>query len=214
MELINTFDLKPGFLYVFGGRPGMGLTRLTIKLANELAHSAKVLFVSYQTTRENIIERMNEQGLKAEANFMINTSLPYYYGAFNQLRKIIAQHKINYLFIDDLDSFLGKDGYFNADNDDLIESFYQISIDLKASIILNLTVSQNTDRRMGSKKPQLRDFNWSRNIVNLACQLYGIFRPEYYGITEDENGESVDNIIEIDCLKDSENKLLRIRFDK
>jgi len=47
MELINKFFFKKNVFYVFGGRPGMGLPRFTIKLANELAEKNKVLITSY-----------------------------------------------------------------------------------------------------------------------------------------------------------------------
>ena len=103
--------------------------------------------------------------------------------------------------------------YHSFSNDAIIQSFYQITLDLKISIILNLTVSQNSERRGGSKKPLLRDFNWARNIVNLSYQIYSIYRPSYYGITEDENGNSLENIIEITCLKDLKNELQLLRID-
>ena len=199
MELLHIIDFQPGFLYVFGGRPGMGLTHLTLKLANELADTSKVLFVSYQSYPLLIEELIVKQGFGVEKKLLINSTLPYGYPGFNPLRDIITQNNIEFVFIDDLDSFMGIDRYYD-DNEDLIETFYRLAHDLKTAVILNLTVSQNTDRRSGSKSPKLRDFNWSRNLIELAFQVYGIYRPAYYGITQDEFGDVCDNIIEIDCI--------------
>jgi replicative DNA helicase len=210
--LMRTIAFKTGELLVFGSRPGMGLSRLTIKIANELAQSHNVLFVSYQTYKAHILKTITEQGSKPNPNLIIDTSLPFNFEAFYYLREIIKSRTVNYVFVDDLDSFMRSDRYYFS-NDDIIKSFHQLVSDLNITVILNLTVSRNSEKRSGPHKPLLRDFNWARNIIELADQIYSIYRPAYYGLTQDENGDSVKDIIEISCLKNENNQFQLIKVD-
>jgi replicative DNA helicase len=210
--LMRTIALKPGELIVFGGRQGMGLSRLTIKIANELALSSNVLFVSYQTYKEKILKTITEQGSRPTTKLIIDTTLPFNFEAFYHLREIIKSRKANYVFVDDLDSFMGADRYYFS-TDEIIKSFHQLVSDFKVTIVLNLTVSGNSEKRSGSHKPLLRDFDWARNIIELADQIYSIYRPAYYGLTQDENGDTVKHIIEINCLKNARNEIHLIKID-
>lgn len=58
-------------------------------------------------------------------------------------------------------------------------------------MLLNLTLPASVDARSGEKKPIVADFKWSRQIMDLADNIMGLYQPDMYGIEENENGESM-----------------------
>lgn len=73
--------------------------------------------------------------------------------------------------------------------------------ELGIPIILLSQLSRAVETRGGSKRPQLSDLRESGNIEQDASRVYFLYRPEYYGITEDENGKSLKGICELICAK-------------
>jgi len=201
MELIDKLNLSDN-LIAFGARPGMGLTRLTLKLANRLARKENVLFITYQDYYKHIEELVNENGQK-QNNLVIDSSFKFFnYGVFDDLKLQLLQNEISTLVVDNLnDSIREKHVDDEYLTDYIISELHILSQSLKIRIIINLLVSKTVECRGGDLRPQLRDFRWSRRLINDCQQIYSIYRPAYYGITENENGEPAVNSIGIQCLK-------------
>ena len=70
------------------------------------------------------------------------------------------------------------------------------------------------EARGGSKRPQLSDLRESGSIEQDADIVSFIYRPEYYQILEDENGQSLKGIAEIIIAKHRHGALdsIRLRF--
>jgi hypothetical protein len=64
-----------------------------------------------------------------------------------------------------------------------------------------------------SNRPQIRDFGWSRIIINECSQIYALYRPIFYGFSLDMDGNDWSNRIEILSLKNEEHKEKTIIFD-
>ncbi len=76
-----------------------------------------------------------------------------------------------------------------------------IAKELGVPIIALSQLSRATETRGGSRRPQLSDLRESGAIEQDADIVAFIHRPEYYGITEDENGMSTAGMAEIIIAK-------------
>lgn len=192
----------------FGGSAGIGKTRFMLKLANHLAKNEKVLYVSYQDYREHSVSIMEEMGDQLHKNLKITTNIGYFnVASILQLIKHIETNSFSTVFIDDIDGF--KRGQFidfnEEDRNSVIEALVFIAKLLDIRIVFNLSLKwYNSSFQF--IRPGLRDFDWSRNIVSECAQVYAINRPFFYEISEDEDGNSVENLIEIISLKNEQNK--------
>ena len=62
-------------------------------------------------------------------------------------------------------------------------------------------LSRAVESRGGSKRPQLSDLRESGTLEQNADDVYFIYRPEYYGIKEDAEGNSLIGATEVICAK-------------
>jgi len=58
-------------------------------------------------------------------------------------------------------------------------------------------LSRAVEKRGGEKRPQLSDLRESGNIEQDADVVMFLYRPEYYGITEDDVGRDTQGFAEI-----------------
>ncbi len=91
-----------------------------------------------------------------------------------------------------------------------------IAKELNVPIIALSQLSRATETRGGSRRPQLSDLRESGAIEQDADIVAFIHRPEYYGITQDENGISTAGMAEIIIAKhrNGEVKDVPMRFLK
>jgi len=69
--------------------------------------------------------------------------------------------------------------------------------ELNVPIIALSQLSRAVETRGGSKRPILSDLRESGNLEQDADAVVFLYRPEYYGITEDENGQSLKGKAEV-----------------
>ena len=66
-----------------------------------------------------------------------------------------------------------------------------------ATVIISSHTKRTVDLRPGNaRRPVLADIG-EDCIEQLADKILFLYRPAYYGLTEDENGDKVDNIAEV-----------------
>jgi replicative DNA helicase len=190
-------------LIAIGSRPGMGKTVITLNLANQLAASEKVVFLSYQDFKERLLSVLKQQEQKLRKDLIINTTFEYLDGeSLATLRSILKEQGYSTLIIDDLDHCQKEDHQRSEyEKDFIIKELKRIAEDLGMRIIVNVSLSKQLEHRMGDNRPMVRDFTWSRRLINDCSQIFSIFRPAHYAFVEDEEGNPTDDVIEIDCLK-------------
>ncbi|MEQ8878897.1 MAG: hypothetical protein RLQ12_04650 [Cyclobacteriaceae bacterium] len=205
MSRLADLPLADKGLIVFGARPGMGLTRTILKLSNHLAEDETALFISYQTYEERLIKILDELHFSKLNSLFLDTHLGFYdvlSTYLTALQETIAKSNPKTIVIDDLDSMLGENyGLGLPLREELITGLWEIAINANIRIILNVSLSAKIERRGDDHYPKLRDFTWCRGLVYTATEVYTLYRPEYYGMTQDEYGNSLSGQMEISRVK-------------
>lgn len=117
-------------------------------------------------------------------------------------RKWKRNHGIRLLAIDYLQLITLKSRESRRQNRDIqigeiTKHLKALAKDLKIPIILLSQLSRAVETRGGSKRPQLSDLRESGNIEQDADIVSFLYRPEYYDILENEEGESLKGVAEI-----------------
>lgn len=73
--------------------------------------------------------------------------------------------------------------------------------ELRVTIIVGSQLSRAVESRGGNKKPQLSDLRESGALEQDADIVMFLYRPEYYGMTEDEEGNSTHSMAELIVAK-------------
>lgn len=79
--------------------------------------------------------------------------------------------------------------------------------ELKVPVILLAQLSRAVETRHGNKRPQLSDLRESGAIEQDADMVIFPYRPEYYGITEDDAGNSLKGVMILGLAKNRNGKV-------
>lgn len=135
-------------------------------------------------------------------------------------RKLKAQHDIQMVVIDYLQLMSGdsKAGGQGGNREQEIASISRalkkIAKELSIPVIALSQLSRAVETRGGDKRPQLSDLRESGAIEQDADMVMFLYRPEYYGITEDENSNSTLGVGEVIIAKHRNGSLenVKLRF--
>lgn len=137
-------------------------------------------------------------------------------------RKLVAQHGVELIIIDYLQLMSGdssKGGGGGAGNREqeiasISRSLKNIAKELNIPIIALSQLSRAVEVRGGDKRPQLSDLRESGSIEQDADMVLFLYRPEYYGINADEEGNSMQGVGEVIIAKHRNGSLdtARLKF--
>lgn len=119
-------------------------------------------------------------------------------------RRLKMQHDIQMVIIDYLQLMSGSEGK-NSNREQEISSISRalknMAKELGVPVIALSQLSRAVETRGGNKRPQLSDLRESGAIEQDADVVTFIYRPEYYGIMQDEEGNSLKNVAEFIVAK-------------
>jgi replicative DNA helicase len=128
------------------------------------------------------------------------------------------QHDIKLVIIDYLQLMNAgsKSGNREQEISTISRSIKEIAKEINVPIIALSQLSRSVETRGGDKRPMLSDLRESGAIEQDADMVLFIYRPEYYGLIEDENGMPTEGIGEIIVAKHRNGSLdtVRLRFIK
>ncbi len=134
-------------------------------------------------------------------------------------RKLKAQHDIQMIVIDYLqlmsgDSKTGSSGNREQEIASISRALKMIAKELEVPVIALSQLSRAVETRGGDKRPQLSDLRESGAIEQDADMVMFLYRPEYYGINEDEEGHSTMGVGEVIIAKHRNGSLetVKLRF--
>jgi replicative DNA helicase len=133
-------------------------------------------------------------------------------------RRLKMQHDIQIIIIDYLQLMSGGGDNQRGNREQEVSAISRalkgLAKELSVPIIALSQLSRAVEVRGGSKRPQLSDLRESGSIEQDADIVAFIYRPEYYGIDEDEEGQSLKGTAEVIVAKHRHGalKTVRLRF--
>ncbi|MFN8355916.1 MAG: replicative DNA helicase [Spirosomataceae bacterium] len=134
-------------------------------------------------------------------------------------RRLKAQHDIQLVVIDYLQLMSGDSSGKGGGNREqeiasISRALKNLAKELNVPVIALSQLSRAVETRGGEKRPQLSDLRESGSIEQDADMVMFLYRPEYYGITQDENGNPVQGIGEVIIAKNRSGSLdtVQLRF--
>lgn len=231
-----TNGYRPGKLIVLAGRPGMGKTAKALKTVMVNAKQGYPVGVfslempSLELTNR-LVSMYNQVRLKRiiDAELMADEQQRYFMGLSEvsnwpliiddasgvsyqyiarKAKKWKRKNDIQLLVIDYLQLMRLPKGNQNdaAKWGDITKNLKALAKELDIPIILLSQLNRAVETRGGSKRPQLSDLRESGAIEQDADQVLFMYRPEYYQILEDEEGQSLKGIVEIIYGKNRDGK--------
>ena len=132
-------------------------------------------------------------------------------------RRLKQQHDIQMVFIDYLQLMTAKtekNGNREQEISNISRSLKSLAKELNIPVLALSQLSRSVETRPGSKKPILSDLRESGAIEQDADMVIFIYRPEYYGLSEDEDHTSTKGKAVINIAKHRNGKLgdVELRF--
>jgi replicative DNA helicase len=122
-------------------------------------------------------------------------------------RRIKKQFDLQFVIIDYLQLMSGssdsRNGGGNREQEisAISRSLKTLAKELNVPVMALSQLSRQVEQRPGAKRPGLSDLRESGAIEQDADMVMFIYRPEYYKLTEDENGNSVAGLAELIVAK-------------
>jgi replicative DNA helicase len=131
-------------------------------------------------------------------------------------RRLKMQHDIQLVIIDYLQLMTGgpesKNGNREQEISQISRALKGLAKELSVPVIALSQLSRAVETRGGTKRPQLSDLRESGAIEQDADIVSFIYRPEYYQILEDEEGQSLKGVSEIIIAKHRNGALKTVKL--
>jgi replicative DNA helicase len=219
-----------GEFVVIGARPANGKTQLLINLSLNISTSSPVLYFTFDLSEFLLTSRFISSFTGIAVSKILENELEDYEKAkLASLKTEFAQHKIlvndcckhsitalkahcqkqiqengvKVIIIDYL-QMMSSNKYRNnreAEISYITSELKNIAKDFNVCVIVSSQLSRAIETRSGPMLPQLSDLRDSGSIEQNADKVIFINRPEYYGITNDENGKSTFGLIHLILAK-------------
>lgn len=226
-----TAGWQDGNLILIAARPGMGKTALILAAARNAAidFDEPGLFFSLEMRKSELVKRLMAGESDIENSRLTKGKLTEseFARLHNSISKLLtdkvlfdddarslssvrskavsakAKHKIKWIIIDYLQLMSG-DGKNRGNREQEIASISRglknLAKELDVPVIALSQLSRDVEKRP-DKRPQLSDLRESGSLEQDADMVIFLFRPEYYGIELDEQGNSLKGVMELIIAK-------------
>ena len=129
-------------------------------------------------------------------------------------RRLKAEHNIQMVVIDYLQLMKGEAGG-NREQEiaSISRALKGIAKELNVPVIALSQLSRGVETRGGDKRPQLSDLRESGSIEQDADIVMFLYRPEYYKITVDEEGQPTQGMAEVIIAKHRNGSLENVKLE-
>ena len=226
-----------GEFVVVGGRPAMGKTQFLINLSLHISMSVPVLYVTlelseYKLTSRfissvtqipttDILRRELSEEQKAKffkvGNAFKKRKLFIHECFYNNIEPLLAhcreqiqENGVQVIFIDYLqllNSQKQRDSNRDIEMSHICREIKNMCKENNVCVIASSQLNRSVEHRGFHKRPQLYDLRESGSIEQDADKVLFIYRPEYYGIVEDVEGNSLKRHTEIIVAKNRSGRM-------
>lgn len=230
-----------GEFVVIGGRPAMGKTQLLVNLALYMSQNIPVLYFTFDLPEAMLANRfiaavmgvpMNKiilQNLTDEEKnklpsvqeqlskhqLYINDNYNSSLSAFKaQCEKQINENGVKVIIVDYL-QMMSNSKYRNSRELEIsyvCRELKNIAKNNNVCVIAISQLSRAVELRPGAKLPQLSDLRESGAIEQDADKVLFLYRPEYYGIDSDTDGNNTAGLAELYMAKNRNGNLGSIKL--
>jgi replicative DNA helicase len=130
----------------------------------------------------------------------------------SQLRRLKVQHDIKVAFVDYIGLVSATGRSRQEEIAFIARSLKNIAKELDICVIALSQLSRSVETRGGSHIPKLSDLRESGEIEQAANNVIFLYRPEYYGLTEDEDGNPTEGMAQLIYAKHREGALKTLNF--
>ena len=131
-------------------------------------------------------------------------------------RRLKMQHDIQMVVIDYLQLMSGSSSGKNTNREQEISAISrnlkQLAKEINVPVIALSQLSRAVEQRGGDKRPMLSDLRESGAIEQDADMVNFIYRPEYYDITDDADGNSMKGVAKIIVAKNRHGELKDVQL--
>ena len=200
---------QPQDLIIIGGASSMGKTSFSLSLAyNASAMNYPTVIFSYEMSVNQLMARLvsaewssihSSTGVIERTDLYIdecaNTSLRY---LLNRIRQYVVTKKVKLVMVDYLQlvSCPSKGSSREQEIAKIARALKNIAKELDITILALSQLSRGVERNEASR-PMLSNLRESGEIEQAADAVILVYRPEYYGFTEDQEGNNTEGLAEI-----------------
>jgi replicative DNA helicase len=232
-----------GEFVVIGGRPSMGKTQLLVNLALNISSNIPVLYLTFDLSKHLLTNRFissiteipinkilqndineddKEKLVTAESKLkdykiFVNDSCN---SSLHVLRSVCAkqiqENGVKIIFVDYL-QMISSNKYRNSRELEISyisRELKNIAKEFNVCVIASSQLSRAVEQRGGDKKPMLADLRESGAIEQDADKVIFVYRPAYYGLVYDEDGNNVEELTKLILAKNRTGSLGAINLLK
>jgi replicative DNA helicase len=226
----QTGGFQYGELVALAGRPGVGFPAFMASMAINISREHPVLYYAlHQSAPEitrTLMSALREVRFDAslspddyqkrsllekaasqlqEYHLFINTlTTPNFRDFKVQLIKDLDEKQTRIVFVDYLQIFSSYTSRSQRDLEisHICAELKRIAMDYQAGIFLCSQLSRNVEYRP-NKIPMMHDLRDSGSIEELCDKVILLYRPSYYGIEADNEGNDVSDLLELHLVKNN-----------
>jgi replicative DNA helicase len=220
-----------GELVLFASRPGMGKTTLAIQLALGFSKDYKVLFNSLDNNKDWMIDKVISQIQGLGFNSVVTGDFLKESFDLDTVNRQLNTQNFDMIFdvsdVDVLEKKIEGSSYdvlivdwfqkLSIDNNDSEKKLTDAIVRLKKiaeknniAVILTGFVGWQVEERGGDKRPILSDLRCPEETEQFFDKVFMLYRADYYGVTEDMNGNSTKNLAELYLVRNKSGDLFSI----
>lgn len=181
---MKRIQLSNGIIAI-GSEEDSVASKFSIRLANYLAKSEKVLFITYFDYSEKIKKELFDIYNRIEQKLIIDDSFERFnVDTFLEIIKKVNDNKYTTVFIDSVEQFLNNyfETYFEKHNQSVLDAFKYLTENYNVRIIFTTRISETH-----ALQPNLADFTWDRKLINYCNQIYAVYDKRDQSIIDAES---------------------------